>query len=105
MDKINNHLKVNSGQMLSLNEMDNVSGGVCNNAKDIKTKEDLYDYVYNFIGIIEKKAGRGVAASIMLEQFSPREIKDFESYMVNVYCDGGCNLRVLYDYLSQIVFN
>ena len=77
---------------LSLDEMDKVSGGGCCNAQDIKTDEDLYDYVYNFIGTLEKTWSKDIAMDILIGQFPSYDAK-------MVYINQG--LDGLFNFLGQ----
>lgn len=89
--KVDEFIKSQSMRELSLDELDNISGGTgeCFDAQKIRTEEDLYYYVYVFIGSIEKYYGRDVALDIVLSQFPSYDVKT--DYM-NAGLDGLHNL-------------
>ena len=91
MAKVNEVLKEKGFQELSLDDLDKVSGGSCYSIYDIKTDDDLYSFVYEYIKFIEDAKGRNVAAELLYSQVPNLEMK-------KGYLSGGC--QWLYNWLG-----
>ena len=94
MAKVNEILKANGRRELSLDELDKVVGGAgeCFNARDIRTEEVLYFYVYVFLGTVEKQCGKNVVADIIKNQWPSHDA-------IGTYLHG--DLDALHNFLGQ----